>query len=124
LWTGESGRDEVVFRDEAVLERLGWADTTESRLDVGAAVERYYNSAYRRTSRTLSGGRGSELVSSQVQKLVTGYDTTRELREVPPKKVWKSTILYFTTKLVEDMTGGEKYFLGVDFENLQLERTT
>jgi hypothetical protein len=124
LWTGESGRDEVVFRDEAVLERLGWADTTESRLDVGAAVERYYNSAYRRTSRTPSGGRRSELVSSQVQKLVTGYDTTRELREVPPKKVLKSTILHFTTKLVEDMTGGEKYFLGVDFENLRLERTT
>jgi hypothetical protein len=119
LWIGERGRDEIIFRDEVVLERLGWDDTKESRLDVGAAVERYYNAAYHRTSREpLGPGRG-ERVSSQVQKLVTGYDTTLELREVPPKEVRRSTILYFTTKLVEEVTGPEKYFLGIDFERLE-----
>jgi hypothetical protein len=124
LWTGEKGRDEVVFRDELVLERLGWDDTTESRLDVAAAVERYYNCAYHRTSRESLGAGKGERVSSQVQKLVTGYDTTRELREGPPKEVWKSTILYFTTKLIEEVTGTEKYFLGIDFERLHLEPVT
>lgn len=122
LWTGERGRDELVFRDEVVLERLGWADTRESRLSVGVAVERYYHIAYRRTSREpLRLGR-SERVSSQVQKLITGYDITLELREGPSKEVRKSTIVQFTTKLVEEVTGAEKYFLGIDFERLKLER--
>lgn len=118
LWTDSKGRDEVVFRDGQLLEILLWPDTRESRVAVEAAVERYYNTAYHRTSREPLGlGRG-ELVSSQVQKLVTGYDTTLELREEPPKKVRKSTILYFTTKLIEEVTGPEKYFLGIDFERL------
>jgi hypothetical protein len=56
-----------------------------------------------------------------VQKLVTGYDTTRALREGSPREVRKSTVLHFTTKLVEEVTGAEKYFLGVDFERLRLE---
>ena len=119
LWTGEKGRDEVIFRDGMVLERLGWEDTKESRLDVEAAVERYYNTAYHRMSREpLREGRG-ERVTSQVQKLVTGYDMTLELREGPPKEVWKSTILHFMTKLIEEVTGPEKYFLGIDFERLE-----
>jgi hypothetical protein len=92
LWTGEKGRDEVVFRDEMVLERLSWPDTRESRSAVGAAVERYYNSAYHRTSRESLGPGGGERVSSQVQKLVIGYETTLELREGPPKEIRKSMI--------------------------------
>jgi hypothetical protein len=123
LWTGERGRDEVVFRDEVVLEKLGWDDTREARLGVGLAVERYYNCAYHRTRReSLGEGRGKRL-SSQVQKLVTGYDTTMELREGSPKEVLRSTVVHFTTKLVEDVTGAEKYFLGINFERLRLEHT-
>jgi hypothetical protein len=118
LWTVSKGRDEVVFRDEQLLEILLWPDTRESRVAVEAAVERYYNTAYHRTSREPLGPGGGERVSSQVQKLVTGYDTTLELREGPPKEVRKSTILHFTTKLIEEVTGPEKYFLGIDFERL------
>jgi hypothetical protein len=123
LWTGKKGRDEVIFRDEVVLERLSWDDTKEARLDVGAAVERYYNTAYQRMSReSLEEGRG-ERVSSQVQKLVTGYDTTLELRQGTPREVRKSTILYFTAKLLEEVSDTEKYFLGIAFERLgPLER--
>lgn len=118
LWTGDRGRDEVVFRDDDLLRILSWPDTRESRLAVETAVERYYNAAYHRTNRERLGlGRG-ELVSSQVQKLVTGYDTTLELREGPPKEVRKSTILHFTTKLVEEVSGKGKYFLGINFERL------
>jgi hypothetical protein len=119
LWTEYKGRDEVIVREGIVLERLGWDDTKEARLDVGAAVERYYNTAYHRTSRESLGEGKGERVSSQVQKLVTGYDMTLELREGPPKEVRKSTILHFMTKLVEEVTGPEKYFLGVDFERLE-----
>jgi hypothetical protein len=119
LLTGGRGQDEVVFREQELLGILSWPDTRESRMAVETAVGRYYNTAYHRTSREpLGPGRG-ERVSSQVQKLVTGYDTTLELREGPPKKVLKSTILHFTTKLVEDVMGPEKYFLGIDFERLE-----
>lgn len=119
LWTRERGRDEVVFRDEELLGLLSWPDTRQSRLAVETAVERYYNTSYHRTSReSLGEGRG-ERVSSQVQKLVTGYDTTLELREGPPKEIRKSTVLYFTTKLVEEVSGTGKYFLGIDFERLR-----
>ena len=122
LWTGGKGRDEVIFRDEELLEILSWPDNRESRSAVESAVERYYCAAYRRNSRESLGEGQGESVSSQVQKLVTGYDTTLGLREGPPKQVLKSTILYFTTKLIEEVTGPEKYFLGVDFERLRLER--
>lgn len=119
LWAGERGRDEVIFRDEVLLVVLSWPDTRESRLSVEEAIERYYHTAFRRSSREpLGSGRG-ERVSSQVQKLITGYDTTLELREGPPREVRKSTILHFTTKLVEEVTGPEKYFLEIDFERLE-----
>ena len=119
LWTGGRGQDEIVFREEELLGILSWPDTGESRLAVEAAVDRYFNTGYHRTSREpLGDGRG-EMISSQVQKLITGIDTTLELREGPPKKVRKSTILHFTTKLVEEVTGVEKYFLGIDFERFE-----
>lgn len=116
------GRDEVVFRDEELLRTLSWPDTRETHLSITESVERYFNTGYHRTSReSLGEGRG-EMVSSQVQKLITGIDTTLELLEGPPKQVRKSTILHFTTKLVEEVTGEGKYFLGIDFERVRLER--
>lgn len=123
LWTGGKWRDEVIFQDEDLLEILSWPDTRESRSAVESAVGRYYCAAYHRTSREPLGERKGELVSSQVQKLVTGYDTTLASREGPPREVRKSTILHFTTKLIEDVTGVEKYFLGIDFERLESFQT-
>jgi hypothetical protein len=122
LWTGGKGRDEIIFRDEELLEILSWPDTRESRSVVESAVRRYYCTAYRRTSRESLGEGQGELISSQVQKLVTGYDTTLVSREGPPREARKSTVLHFTTKLIEEVTGMEKYFLGIDFERLRLER--
>lgn len=122
LWTGGEGRDEVVFRDELLLERLAWPDTPESRLSIGEAVERYYSAAYLRRSTEPLGEEAGERQSSQVQKLVPGYETTVEMLSGPPKEVRKSTIVQFAPKLIEEVTGSEKYFLGIDFERVHLER--
>ncbi len=119
LWTGGRGRDEVVFRDEEILAILSWPDTRASRLSVGAAVRRYYCTGYHRTNRQPRGPGRGELVSSQVQKLVTGYDTTEEWEVGTPKGKRKSTILHFPAKLLEEVSGAEKYFLGIDFERLE-----
>lgn len=122
LFTAGRVQDKVIYSEGDLLAVLSWPDTRESRLAVNAAIERYYNAAYYRTSReSLGEGRG-ERVSSQLQKLVTGYDTTLELRQGPSREVRKSTILYFTAKLLDDVSGIEKYFLEVDFERLRLER--
>lgn len=122
LWTGERGRDEVVFRDEGLLERLAWPDTSESRNSIGEAIERYYCTTYLRTStEPLGAGRG-ERRTSQVQKLVPGYETTIEVLSGPPKETRRSTVVQFMPKLIEEVSGAEKYFLGVDFEWLQVER--
>lgn len=122
LWTGERGRDEVVFRDEMLLERLSWSDTPDSRRSIGEAVERYYSTAYCRKSTEQMGSGAGERRSSHVQKLVPGYETTVEMLSGPPKEVRKSTVVQFTTKLIEEVSGAEKYFLGVDFERLRLDR--
>lgn len=122
LWTGERGRDEVVFRDEELLERLSWPDTPESRNSIGEAVERYYSTAYLRTSTEPLGAGGGERRTSQVQKLVPGYETTIEVLSGSPKERHKSTVVQFIPKLIEEVTGAEKYFLGFDFERLLLER--
>jgi hypothetical protein len=53
-----------------------------------------------------------------VQKLVTGYETTEEWEVGTPKGKRKSTILYFTKKLFEEVSGAGKYFLGINFERL------
>lgn len=91
-------------------------------MTVKAAVERYYHTAYHRTSREpLGEGRG-DWVSSEVQKLVRGYDTTEEWEVGTPKGKRESTTLHFSKNLVERLSGPEKYFLGLDFELLQLER--
>jgi hypothetical protein len=122
LRTGERGRDEVVFRDEMLLERLSWPDTPELRRSISKAVERYYGAAYLRSSTEPLGAGGGERRSSLVQKLVPGYETTVEHLVGPPKEVRKSTIVHFSTKLVEEVSGTEKYFLGIDFERLELDR--
>lgn len=51
------GRDEDIFRNELVLERISRADTNKPWLDVMETVERYYNPTYR-TSKEVTGGRG------------------------------------------------------------------
>lgn len=122
LWTGERGRNEVVFRDEELLGILSWHDTPESRRSISEAVERYYCTAYLRTSTEPMGAGGGERRTSQVQKLVPGYETTVELLSGPPKETRKSTVVQFMPKLLEEVSGAEKYFLGVDFERLRLSR--
>lgn len=122
LWIGDRGRDDVVFRDKALLERLAWPDTPEARRSIGEAVERYYCTAYLRRSTELMGVAGGERRSSQIQKLIPGYETTLDLLSGPPKETRKSTVVQFMPKLIEEVTGSEKYFLGVDFEWLQLTR--
>jgi hypothetical protein len=122
LWMSQRGRDEVVFRDEELLEKLAWPDTLESRRLIREAIERYYCTAYRRMSTEPLGAGGGERLSSQVQKLVPGYETTVEQLSGPPKETRKSTVVQFMPKLIEEATGPEKYFLGVDFERLRLER--
>lgn len=125
LWTSGEGRDEVVFRDEELLGRLSWPDTRESRGTIEAAVERYYSAAYRRTSTEPMRSGGGERRTSQVQKLVPGYEATVELLSGPPKGSRKSTVVQFMPKLIEEVSGAEKYFLGIDFEKLgRLERIT
>jgi hypothetical protein len=122
LLTGGKGRDEVVYKDEELLGVLSWPDTRESRRSMNMSIERYYDAAYHRTGREpLGPGRG-EMVSAQVQKLVIGYDTTEEWEVGTPRGKRKSTILHFTTKLVEEVTGSGKYFLGIDFERLKLQQ--
>lgn len=119
LLTVGGGRDEVVFRDEELIAVLSWPDTRASRLSAWAAIRRFHCTGYHRTNRQpLGPGRG-ELVSSQVQKLVIGYETTEEWEVGTPKGKRKSTILHFSKKLVEELSGAEKYFLGIDFEKLE-----
>lgn len=122
LLTGGKGQDEVVYTDKELLGVLSWADTRESRRSMNTSIERYYNAAFHRTSREPLGPDGGEMVSAQVQKLVIGYDTTEEWEVGTPRGKRKSTILHFTTKLVEEVTGSGKYFLGIDFERLKLQQ--
>lgn len=119
LWTGDRGLDEVVFRDEDLLAILSWPDTRASRLSVWAAIRRYHCTGYYCTKRQPLGSGGGDLVSSQVQKVVTGYDTTEEWEVGTPRGKRKSTILHFSKRLVEEVSGAEKYFLGIDFDRLE-----
>ena len=57
-----------------------------------------------------------------MQTLIPGYEITVERLSGPPKETRKSTVVQFMPKLIEEVTGPEKYFLGVDFEWLQLTR--
>lgn len=119
LWTGRRERNEVVFRDEELLAILFWPDTRASRLSVEAAVKRYYCTGYYQTNRRVLGPGRGEMVSSQVQKLVPGYDTTLEWEVGAPKGKRKSTIVHFSKKLIEGVSGKEKIFLGIDFESIE-----
>ena len=119
LLTGGKGKDEVVFTDEELLGVLSWPDTRETRRSMNMSIERYYDAAFHRTGREPLGPDGGEMVSAQVQKLVTGYETTEEWEVGTPRGKRKSTILHFTKKLVEEVSGTGKYFLGIDFERLE-----
>lgn len=120
MWTRKAGRHEVAFRDEELLERLGWPETRETRLVLDAAVERYFCTAYHVKGRRLLRAEGVESRYSHVRKLVTGYETTKERLLESPGRVLKSTVVQFAAGFYEEVAGEEKYFFGIDFEQLEL----
>lgn len=122
LWTRTPGRDEVVFRDEELLEKLGWPETPESRLTIEEAVERYFSTAYYIVSRKLPKAERIMGRYSQVTKLITGYEMTIEQLLGQPGVVRKSTVVKFLAGFYEEVTGGEKYFFRINFENLNLQQ--
>ena len=121
MWTAKAGRSEVTFRDEELLEKLGWQETKESRRSIEAAIERYFSTSYCVTSRELPRAERIEGRYSHVRKLVTGYETKERLLDAPGV-VLKSTVVQFAMGLYEEVAGGEKYFFGLDFEQLQLQQ--
>lgn len=125
LFIDSMSRDDVVFSDKALLTKLGWEDTVESRRTIAAAIERYYTTAYYLGRTEVRGAEHVKVRYSRVQKLITGYDTTSQYAGDPPTEVYKSTVIYFGMSFFEDISGEEKYFLGIDFESLKwLERDT
>lgn len=118
MWTRRAYLDEVAFRDEVLLERLGWADSPESHLAIEAAVERYYSTSYRLQRAEPRGSGEMEVRYSQVQQLVAGYDTTDEWSNETSSMERKSTVIYFAAGFVEGVSTEQKYFLGIDFERL------
>lgn len=118
MWTRRAYFDEVAFRDEVLLERLGWADMPESRRAIEAAVERYYSTSYRLQRAEPRGPGEMEVRYSQVQQLVAGYDTTDEWSSETSNTERKSTVIYFAAGFVEGVSTEQKYFLGIDFERL------
>lgn len=119
MWTGKAGRHEVAFRDEELLEKLGWPESSESRLSVEAAVERYFSTSYCVTSRELQRAERVGGQYSQVRKLITGYEVTKERLPDAPQEVLKSTVVQFAAGFYEEVSGEGKYFFGIDFESLK-----
>jgi hypothetical protein len=112
LLTDKTVRDDITFRDEVLL------DTTEGRLAITSAVERYYLTAYYLRWTTLRGPDQVEMRRSRVQQLITGYEVTTELMPKRYKTLRKSTVVYFAAGFTMDLAGEQKYFLGIDFERL------
>ncbi|MDQ5826529.1 MAG: hypothetical protein M3441_20240 [Chloroflexota bacterium] len=124
MWTGREGRHEVAFRDGELLEKLGWPESEESRRCVEATIERYFSTSYCVTSRELQRAERVEGQYSQVRKLITGYEVTKERLPDAPKAVLKSTVVQFAAGFYEEVSSGSKYFFGIDFEQLQLRQLT
>jgi hypothetical protein len=122
MWTGKEGRHEVAFRDEELLEKLGWPESEASRHSVEGAVERYFSTSYCVASRELQRAERVEGRYSQVRKLITGYEVTKERLPGAPRAVLKSTVVQFAAGFYEEVAGEEKYFFGIDFEQLQLRQ--
>lgn len=118
MWTGKAGRHDVAFRDEELLEKLGWPESKESRRCVEAAVDRYFSTSYCITSRELLRVKCIEGQYSHVRKLVTGYEMTFNRLPGAPGTVLKSTVVQFAAGFFEEVSGEEKYFFGIDFEGL------
>jgi hypothetical protein len=76
LFIDRTSRDEVIFSDKALLTKLGWEDTPETRRTIAAAIERYYTTAYYLGRTEVRGPEQVKVCYSRVQKLITGYDTT------------------------------------------------
>lgn len=119
MWAGRAGRHEVAFRDEELLEKLGWPETKESRRAIEAAVERYFSTSYCVTSRELPRAERIEGRYSHVRKLITGYETTKEQLLNAPGTILKSTVVQFAAGFFEEVSGQEKYFFEIDFESLE-----
>jgi hypothetical protein len=119
LFIDRTSRDEVVFSDKALLTKLGWEDTVEARRTIAAAIKRYYTTAYYLGRTEVRGAEQVKVRYSRVQKLVSGYDTTSQYAGDPPVEAYKSTVIYFGMSFFEEVSGEEKYFLGIDFESLR-----
>jgi hypothetical protein len=119
MWTNKEGRHEVAFRDEELLEKLGWPESKESRRSIEATVDRYFSTSYCVTSRELPRAERIEGRYSHVRKLVTGYEITKERLVEVPSVVLNSTVVRFEVGFFEEVSGEEKYFFGIDFGSLE-----
>jgi hypothetical protein len=119
LLTRKTNQDEVHFRDEALLRLLGWPEAPESHLAIAQAIERYFSTTYYLARKELREAGQVEVRYSQLQKLITGFDITDERLTNAVEIKRKSTVIHFAAGFVEDIATEQKYFLGIDFEELE-----
>jgi len=118
LLTSKMARDEIIFRDEELLTKLSWDDTTEVRSVIASAVERYFSTAYYLQRVEVLAPELKEARYSHVQKLITGYETSIVRLPGTCDVICRSRVIYFSSGLFAEISTAQKYFLGIDFESL------
>jgi len=110
--------DAVTFRVSDILDKLEWPQTTDTRLLIKQAIEKYVSTAYCLVDPTLSGDERGNSLYAVFMRLLVGYQTTSKL--LPQKRTDAQRFIKvdFTFSFLNATMGQRKLFLGIEFQNL------
>jgi hypothetical protein len=111
--------DAIIFRPSDIVEKLEWPQTTETKLLIKQAIEKYVSTAYCLVDPTVSEDQRGSSLYAVFMRLLVGYQTTSKL--LPQKRTDAQRFIKvdFKFALQNATMGQRKHFLGIEFQNLQ-----
>jgi hypothetical protein len=114
----EGERDIVSFKDDAIIEMLGWSNVSDTRLLIGRAVERYFSTAYYVVNTQLPRSWILSNRYSSYRRLIGSREILTEQMTNKPRAKTIITTITLPLNFISNLSVGRKYFLNVDFETV------
>jgi hypothetical protein len=119
LWERQPLHSTILFKVTDVLEKLQWDNNAESRRLIKQALERYFLTAYCLIDPAVYEEERFSGHFASMGRLLLGFENTAILLSPKRTEQLRSMRVHFFPSLIHDVISARKYFLGIEFQNLQ-----
>lgn len=119
LWERQPLHSTILFKEADVLEKLQWNNNAESKSLIKQALERYFLTAYCLIDPAVSEEERFRGHFASMGRLLLGFESTAILLSAKRTTQPRQMRVHFFPSLIHDVISERKYFLGIEFQNLQ-----